>query len=382
VQDVWFEDVSEARGLEQEAMRALLAEGGLFSPDRALEEGLVDKVAYFDELLGDLIKLVGTDEENPDSFAQVSLNRYLEEMEADEDDASGSHRIAVIYAEGEIVDGFSESEIGGDRLAAELREVRLDGDIDAVVLRVNSPGGSAAASEVILREMQLLRDAEKPIIVSMGAVAASGGYWISCQADAIFAEPNTITGSIGVFGMFPNIEKGMNELGIHVDTVQSGPFANMMSIYHRKSGEELDLIQTYVDMIYDGFLDRVAGGRELTREQVHEIAQGRVWSGKDALDLGLIDDLGHLEDAIQFAVESIDANYWQVDYREPQGSYLEELTSQMLSGEEYPVAETGVSQTWSMPASLGPLVEGLQRSAALMENPGIYARLPYSLELR
>jgi protease-4 len=382
IQDVWFEDVNAARGIEIEKLQALLTEGGLFPAQRAFEEGLVTKVAYFDQMIEDMIKLVGTDYENPDSFAQVGLFRYLEEMDLDEDGDSYRHHIAVIYAEGEIVDGFSDTEIGGDSLALQLREARLDSSVDAVVLRVNSPGGSATASEVILREMQLLREAEKPVVVSMGALAASGGYWISCQADTIVAEPNTITGSIGVFGMFPNIEKGMNELGVHVDTVQSGPFATLMSIYHHKSEEELSLMQGYVDTIYEGFLDRVSVGRSLTREQVHEIAQGRVWSGTSALELGLVDQLGHLEDAIAVAAEAIDVEYWYVDYREPEGTYLDELTAQALGNEDYPVAQIPGGKIFSVPESLQPLLQAVERNAAMLDKPGVYARLPYSLSIR
>jgi protease-4 len=382
LQSVWFDDVHSARGIEAEKLQALLSEGGLFSAERALEEGLVTKIGYFDEMINDLIKMVGTDQENPNSFAQVGLFRYLEELGPDEDGSSLRHHIAVIYADGEIVDGFSDSEIGGDSLALELREARLDSDVDAVVLRVNSPGGSATASEVILREVQLLREAEKPVIVSMGSLAASGGYWISCQADTIVAEPNTITGSIGVFGMFPNIEQGMNDFGVHVDTVQSGPFANMMSIYHHKTDAELNLMQGYVDAIYDDFLDRVAEGRSLTREQVHEIAQGRVWSGADALELGLVDQLGHLEDAIALAAEAINVEYWYVDYREPEADYVEELLAQALGSEDYPVTQIPGGQTFRVPTSLQPLLRAVEHNAALLNNPGVYARLPFRLSIR
>lgn len=383
IQTTWFEDVHAARGIELEKLQVLLAEGGLFSAERALEEGLVTKIAYFDQMINDLVELVGASDENPDSFAQVGLFRYLEDIDLDDEDGdSFRHHIAVIYADGEIVDGFSDTEIGGDSLALQLREARLDSDVGAVVLRVNSPGGSATASEVILREMQLLREAEKPVIVSMGALAASGGYWISCQADTIVAEPNTITGSIGVFGMFPNIEKGMNELGVHVDTVQSGPFASLMSIYHRKSEEELSLMQGYVDAIYEGFLDRVAAGRPITREQVHEIAQGRVWSGADALELGLVDQLGHLEDAIALAAEALDVEYWYVDYREPEGTLLDDLTAQALGHEDYPVAQVPGGKIFSVPGSLQPLLQAVEQNAAMLNNPGVYARLPYRLSIR
>jgi len=382
IQSSWVTDVSAARGIEPVTLQSLITDGGFYSAESALAAGLISEVAYYDQMLTDLIELVGNDEENYDTFAQVSLNRYLEDIYDDDEGNSYRTRIAVIYAEGEIIDGYSDTDVGGDSLALQLREARLDAEVDAVVLRVNSPGGSASASEVILREMQLLREAEKPIIVSMGALAASGGYWISCQADSIVAQPSTITGSIGVFGMFPNIENLMNDIGVHVDTVSTGPFSTLMSMYHHKSEPELAVMQGYVDVIYDGFLDRVANGRDMDRDAVHEIAQGRVWSGKDALELGLVDQLGSLQDAIQLAADTLNATHWFVDYREPEGNTIEQFTAQMLGGESQPVAQMDSASALQIPQSLQPLWQELQRAGSLLQQPGIYATLPYRLEIR
>jgi protease-4 len=378
VQANWTADVSAARGIEAGAFAGLLAEGGLYTATDALQAGLVDKIAYHDEMIDDLMEMVGSDGANPDSFAQVGLQRYLEDMGEDGDGLDFEHRIAVVYAVGTIYDGYDDKDIGGDTLARQLREVRLDADIDALVLRVDSPGGSATASEVILREMQLLKQAGKPVIVSMGSVAASGGYWISCQADGIVAAPSTITGSIGVFGMSPNIEGLMEDVGVHVDTVQTGPFSSLMSIYRHKTDAELALMQQYVDAIYDGFLDRVSSGRDLEREVVHDIAQGRVWAGSDALTLGLVDQLGDLDDAIALAAEALDADEWFVDYREPEANAVEQVLAQMLAPEDYPVAAVDTL----LPQALQPLWERLGHAARMLQHPGIYARLPYALSIR
>ncbi|MHC4823124.1 MAG: signal peptide peptidase SppA [Planctomycetota bacterium] len=374
VHDTYLSDLGEAQGVEVSSLRALVDRGGMYSADQALEFGLIDQVAYFDELLVELQDLVGDGEEDQ-AFAQVGFHRYLSEMERVEDSFYGS-LIMVVYAEGEIVDGYTEDGIGGDQLGETLRLLRLDPDIDGVVLRVNSPGGSATASEVILREMQLLREAGKSVVASMGPVAASGGYWISCQADRILAQPNTITGSIGVFGMFPNIEGLMEEIGINVDVVKTGPFADLTSIYHRKSEEELALFQGYVDTIYDGFLDRVVAGRGLERVVVQEIAQGRVWSGTRALELGLVDELGDLEDAIQACADLIGTDDWHVDHWEYEADGLDALLEGMMAPEDYPVTRI------DLPAPLRDVWADWRRIQSYVENPGVYARMPFDIRVR
>ena len=370
----YLRDVATARGLEVTALEQFLQEGGLATSEQAEAAGLVDEVAYFDEVLDQLQELVGVGpDEEP--FAQVGIHRYLNEMEAPEESASGP-TIAVVIAEGEIVDGWDETAIGGNSLGELLRSVRLDPSIDGVVLRVNSPGGSASASEVILREMQLLQEAGKPVVASMGPVAASGGYWISCQADAIVAQPSTITGSIGVFGMFPNIEGLMDKVGVHVDTIKTGPYADLMSIYHRKSPEELALVQGYVDAIYEGFLDRVTAGRPLERAALMEIAQGRVWSGSRALELGLVDALGGLDAAIELCATELDAESWRVDWLEEELSGLDVLLKDLTAPEDYPVLDLG------MPEALQPVLRGWRNWNRYAEQPGVYARLPYELRIR
>jgi len=373
LQATFLADISTARGLSEESLQSIVQAQGLLSAAQALEAGLIDKVAYFDEMLAELQDLVGGGNDY-EAFAQVGIFRYLEEMEAP-DDAQNGPTIAVIYAEGEIVDGFTEDGIGGDSLAAQLRSARFDSNIDGIVLRVNSPGGSASASEIILREMQLMKQAGKPVVVSMGPVAASGGYWISCHADAIFAQANTITGSIGVFGMFPNIEGLLDEVGVKVEVFKTGPNADLFSLYSHKSDQQMAVMQGYVDNIYDGFLDRVAEGRGMDRDQVHEIAQGRVWTGARALELGLVDGLGDLDVAIGKCANLIGTEEWQLDFLEEESEGIDSLLETMFVPEDYPVADLG------MPQEVMSLWKGLQTFRGYAQRPGVYARLPFNLSI-
>ncbi len=375
LQQTYFADVAKAREMSVEELQHAVEDTGLFSAEEALQQGFLDQVAYFDEVLALLNHLVGDGEEDA-AFAQVGLRRYLETLESTTVDNSEQPVIAVLYAEGEIVDGASDWEIGGDSLAAQIRNLRQDPKVAGVVLRINSPGGSASASEVILRELQLLQQADKALVVSMGPVAASGGYWIACQADQIFAEPNTITGSIGVFGMFPNVQPLMKNIGVHVDVVKTGPHANWMSFYQPKPKEELDLIQSYIDQVYDGFLQRVAGGRKMSKEEVHAIAQGRVWTGAQALELGLVDELGNLQQALERCAELAQVEADHVRYPESQASVLEQWLAMMLAGQDQPVAGWTLS---ALPLHLQLAVKTFQTRAA---QPGVYARLPFSLRIR
>jgi protease-4 len=282
----------------------------------------------------------------------------------------------VIEAEGEIVDGSTSEGIGGDDLARALREAREEEDVAAVVLRVNSPGGSATASDVIRNEVRALRGAGKPVVVSMGAVAASGGYWISADADAIVAQPETITGSIGVFGMFPNIERFAGEHGVHTQIVRTSPLAGAESMMLRKSPEQLARMQSFVDLIYERFLDLVAEGRKLERSAVAEIAQGRVWSGRAAKDLGLVDELGNLDRAIALAREKAklpkDAPMHRV---EEERSALDELLENILDDQPEPLAKGLVPQRAEF-----ELLERWLRQ--IQSNSGVLARLPFDPELR
>lgn len=265
-----------------------------------------------------------TPSDTPDEKAGEKAGEQVKETEAE---ASGDEKqdlaeflaeeapqVAVIYGVGPIVNGRGSSEqIGGDRLAQSLRELRQDKDVAAVVLRLNSRGGSATASEIIAREVELIAE-QKPIVISMGDYAASGGYWIAAPASEIIAEPTTITGSIGVFGLLPNVQKLGENNGIVWDSVQTGPLANLGTITRPKSAAELALLQSSVDWIYGQFINKVAEGRDLEPSAVNEIAQGRVWSGRTAKKLGLVDQLGGVETAIARAAELADlGDDWRIE---------------------------------------------------------------------
>jgi protease-4 len=232
------------------------------------------------------------------SFRRISLHQYAHKVAL----PSRGGKIAVVYAEGEIVDGWGGAGvIGGDRLAHDLRALRGDDDIKAVVLRINSPGGSAFASDVVAREVALLKKQGLPVVVSMGDVAASGGYYIAAPASLIMADPATITGSIGVFGLFFNYEDLAKKIRLGTDGVKTAPYADLLADHRRASPAELAVIQSSVDGVYEDFLAIVAAGRGLRRDDVHEIAQGRVWLGEDARGLRLLDQLGGLRDALKEA---------------------------------------------------------------------------------
>jgi protease-4 len=264
-------------------------------------------------------------------------------------------------------------------MSRDLRKLRLDPEVKAIVLRVNSPGGSALASELIQREVILARKA-KPVVVSMGHLAASGGYWISTFGDRIFAEPTSITGSIGVFGMLPNIRKLANDHGVTFDRIQTSRMAGVESLARPKSAEELARIQEMVDLDYAQFLDRVAASRHMTRERVDAIAQGRVWSGRRALQLGLVDELGGIQAAIRYAARKarIEGDY-RVDSPGEPRSTLERLLRMLSDGED-----RGVTLARTGPAAQlrGRLERILDQFQACDDPRGVYARLPFDLDVR
>lgn len=267
----------------------------------AVKYKMADGVKYYDEILDLLAQKSGTpagEEVELLSFQKYAMKKTKEERTLAKLDKKN---IAVVFAEGEIVDGEgSQNQIGGTSLSAQIREARLNEDIKAVVLRINSPGGSALASDIIWREVVLTK-AVKPVVVSMGDVAASGGYYIACAADKIYAQPNTITGSIGVFGIIPYTgDLFKNKLGVTFDHVQTNQHS-VLSLNKRLAADELALIQEGVDDIYDDFISKVAQGRGLKKADVDSIGQGRVWAGTDAKAIGLIDAYGGLQDAINDA---------------------------------------------------------------------------------
>lgn len=377
--DIWSDfltTVGQRENLTPQQLQQVVDSQGILMASEAKQKGLVDELAYFDEVVAKLKELTEIEKEDR-SFRQISLQSYASGSETSKKEF-GKNQVAIVYAEGEIVDGEGNpTQIGGDRLAKQLRQLRLDEDVKAVVLRVNSPGGSATASEVIQREVQLTREV-KPIVISMGNYAASGGYWISTYGSKIFAEPNTITGSIGVFGLLLNVQELGNNNGITWDVVKTGRYADLDTITRPKTPEELAITQNIVDLIYERFLSIVADSRNLPKDRVGQIAQGRVWSGQEAKKLGLLDEIGGLEEAIEAAAELAElGDKWKVEEYPKQRS-LEQIILNKLSGTRVEALEP-VTRQDPLTAELQKLYAQLTILRNLNDPVGAYARIPFNL---
>ncbi|MBD2126974.1 signal peptide peptidase SppA [Microcoleus sp. ZQ-A2] len=366
--------VGANRKIPPQQLQAIANSQGEFTASEARQRRLVDRVAYLDEIVADLKKLTNSDKEDK-SFRQISFTSYTKAQNPDFQPRNSKNKIAIVYAEGEIVDGQgSVQQVGGDTFAKRLREVRQDEDVKAVVLRINSPGGSVTGSERIQREV-VLTHKEKPVIVSMGDYAASGGYWIATGADHIFAEPNTITGSIGVFGLQFNIQKLGTDNGLSWDVVKTSQFADSRTISRPKTPQELAIAQKIVNQIYDQFLDKVAQARKLPKQKVAQIAQGRVWSGQEAKQLGLVDKFGGIEDAIQYAAKQAELGEdWEVE-EYSQSQSLEERILKKLIGK---VSAQNPKISDPLTAEFIKLQGDLAIFQALNDPKSIYARLPFN----
>ncbi|HET6329569.1 MAG TPA: signal peptide peptidase SppA [Holophagaceae bacterium] len=377
LEDVWGEwkgSVAASRHTSSDALQALADTKGMLDADEAQAAGLIDGVRPFDGMLSELKKLSGKDEKARE-FPQIDLGAYVDLLPG----SSARAKVAVVYAEGEIVDGDGQAgQIGGDALARELRRIRQDASVKAVVLRVNSPGGSAAASDLIQREVILTRQA-KPLIISMGTVAASGGYWISTYGDRIFAEPGTITGSIGVFGLLPNIQKLANDHGITFDEVSTAKMANPTTLSRPKTPEELARIQSLVDRIYDQFLSKVSESRGIPKADVNEIAQGRVWSGQRALQLHLVDEIGGLQDAVRYAAKK--ANLGS-DYEITNGGAAKTPLQKLLESLDENARPRPVIKAGPFQQVMAQAKGGFDLLSSLNDPHGVYARMPVDLTMR
>ena len=381
IADLWgkfLTTVADSRELNTGELQKLVDAKGYLEPQEATKAGLIDRVGYYDNVVTKLRELTEETEE-AESFRQVDLSSYADRMiPPTEIASSAAEKIAVVYAEGAIVGGTGSIEtIGSDRFAEEFRELREDDSVKAIVLRVNSPGGSATASEVILREILLTKE-EKPVIVSMGNVAASGGYWIAAGADRIFAEENTVTGSIGVFGLLSNIQEIANENGITWDVVKTGEFADIDTNVRPKTDAELAIYQQSVDKTYRLFLRKVSRYRNLPVEKVKEIARGRVWSGKEAINIGLVDDLGGLETAIAYAAEKAQlGDSWQLE-EYPQQNRFETQILQHLFDVESLESQGAIDP---ITAEFLKVKKELAMLSAFNDPNGVYARLPFNFEI-
>lgn len=363
-------DIAEGRGITKDGLHRIAEDYSIRNAEDAVHYKFADKTMYKDELLSELKLLVGIDEDK--DISAVSLLKYNAKPES----KSSKNKIAVLYAYGNIVDGeggaSSATDIGGDRISRELRLLRKDKDVKAVVLRVNSPGGSALASDIIWREVELMKQ-EKPIMVSMGDYAASGGYYISAAADSIFAEKTTLTGSIGVFGVIPNL-KGLlnNKLGVHFDEVSTGKYASLMTSPDRPlTAEETAIIQIEVNNVYNTFMQRVADGRKLSIAEVDSIGQGRVWTGEQALGLGLVDRIGNVQTAIQAAASKAELTDYEV---------IELPKKQDPFASLFSTSKDKI-KTWLLKDEIGEYQRYLIDIKQVLTNSGIQARIPYTVEI-
>lgn len=370
VQGLWTEyrdRIARNRRLPPESLDALLAD----MPSRlravqgdlarlAVETGLVDELLTRDAYHARLVDLVG-EEEKSGGFRGVELDRYLSaaRMARLAQRGSDAPKVGVIVAEGMITGGRDEGQVG-EPTAALIRKARRDDDIAALVVRVNSLGGSAFFSEVLRKELELAQLQGKPVMASFGGAAASGGYWMAATTDRIFAEADTITGSIGIFGLLPTFEESAEALGVNSDGVGTHPLSGAGNLLEPINPAYADLLQQSVERGYERFVDVVARGRGMTAEEVDAVAQGRVWLGRTALELGLVDELGGVDAAVAAAAEAAGLTDWDLSYLEPPRSARDQLLARMFTS---PVAG------WATGLVSGPTARWIERLAAVASTP-------------
>jgi protease-4 len=364
-----LDGISESRKIPVGDLTAIANEFKIKSPQDAVSLKMVDKLMYKDEVLDELKARVDVKDNKDLKF--MKLGKYAKAPETEKN--SSKDRIAVIYASGNIVSGEGdEGTIGSDDISKAIRKARLDEHVKAVVLRVNSPGGSALASDVIWREMLLTKKA-KPVVVSMGDVAASGGYYIACAADKIFAYPNTITGSIGVFGIIPNMKEMFNKnLGITFDEVKTNPYADYIPVTRPMNDGEKKIITNEIETIYTTFITHVSEGRKMSVAQIDSIGQGRVWSGVDAKRIGLVDQFGGLNDAIAEAAKLAKLK----EYR------TMELPEQKDTFEQIMQAFSGDNTSVFMKKELGAAFPYFNYLSQMSHLQGVQALMPYQFDIK
>jgi protease-4 len=364
----FLQGISASRNIPVDTLRAVANELRVQDAEDAVSAKLVDGLKYKDEIISDLKKRLDVKEDKEINL--VTIEKYNNPKA--KPSASVKDRIAVVYATGEIISGEgSDSQIGSEKISREIRKVREDKKVKAVVLRINSPGGSALASDVIWREVKLTKEV-KPIIVSMGDVAASGGYYIACAADSIFAQPNTITGSIGVFGIIPNLQGFFNnKLGITFDEVKTGEYADLGNISRPLTPGERNIIQQQVDKIYFTFTQKVAEGRNKERSYIDSIGQGRVWTGEQALGLGLVDRLGGIETAIKSVAKMANIE----EYRIVNYPALSDPFKALLGNTSNDIS------AWFMKREMKDAYPYYNQAKQVIEQTGIQARIPYTIKI-
>jgi protease-4 len=366
------DDISVSRGIPAEKLNQIADDLSTIDSEQLVETGMVDGLIYYDEMLTLMKERLGVDEE--DDLESVSLKKYKDAQEKKKKEYSRD-KVAVIYAMGSVVDGNAgEGFISSERISRAIRKARRDKSVKAIVFRINSGGGSGSASDVIHREV-LLAAKEKPVVASMGDVAASGGYYIAAPADTIMAGPSTITGSIGVFGLFPNVQELMNEkIGVTTDVVKTNKNSNILTPMDPLDPEERLIVQKMIDDFYINFVTLVADGRGKTYEEIDAIAGGRVWAGSDALELGLIDMHGGLDKAIEVAAEMAGLENYRIQelprLEDPMTAIMKQLRGGSL-----------VQADRILKRELGDSYRHYKKIREIGNMHGIQAIMPYEIEV-
>lgn len=368
-------DISKNRKISVENLNNIATNLDARNANLALQNKLIDKIAYIDQYQNGIKKAL--DIKYDDDINEIEILDYIKDVNLNIKKVSAKDQIAVIFAQGEIQGGEGNiTTIGEGSINRALKEARKNDKIKAVVLRVNSPGGSALTSDIIWREIELTKKV-KPVIVSMGDVAASGGYYIACNANKIFAEPGTITGSIGVFGMVPNFKKVADKFGVNAEAVKTHENAAGYSVFEEMSPKYKQTLTESIEIIYDTFISRVAAGRKMDKAKVDEIAQGRVWTGTMAKQLGLVDELGSLDDAIAYAAKLVKTDDYKVSLYPEYEIEFADLFRKFLGMSVSNVKEEAIKNEIGIEN-----YELLQRMNYLKQSKGVQAMMPYHLNIK
>lgn len=366
----FVKNIATDRKINEAELTSIIDELKIRTPKDAVTYKVIDDIKYADEVELEIKKMAGLTE--TDELNTMTLKSFSKVPNPNT--SVSDNKIAVLYLTGEIMGGNGgEETIGSDKIAETIKEIRTKGKYKALVLRINSPGGSALASDVMWREISLAKE-KMPVVVSMGALAASGGYYIAAPADKIYALPNTLTGSIGVFGMLINAQKLLKDkIGVNIETVKFGKYADLGSPERPLTADEEAIIQAEIDKVYDDFITKVADGRKLTKQQVDDLAQGRVYSGIEAKKLGLIDEFGGLEDAIKFAAEKASLT----DYRTVNLPEMKDPLDDVIS------ALTSNAQMWYLQQQIGKEnAEIIHKIKNIQHLQGIQMLMPYQVNIR
>lgn len=378
LQSIWetvVTDIAASRKIDVSVLNSIADNLGARTPNMALDAKLIDKIGYEDEYHDLIHKKLKAKKDT--EYNKISISEYASIADSPSTNFTADNTIAVIYAQGEIQGGEgSVNIIGEGSINRSLKEAREDKNVKAVVLRVDSPGGSALTSELIWREIELTKKV-KPVVVSMGNVAASGGYYISCNSDYIFAEPSTITGSIGVFGMLPNMNELGKNIGINAEQVKTHKNASGYSLFEPLEEDFKNVVLEGIEDVYSTFLQRVADGRKMTTDQVDAIAQGRVWTGTDALKNGLVDQLGNLDDAIKYAAKLAKIKEYRTENFPEYKTNFNDLLANLSGISLFQSKEALLKEQLGTEAYM--LLEKIKRA---QNTKGVQAMMPFSLEIK